>query len=152
MENRYDENGLERIFEAVKKLEKVGKKTLTNELENLREICDTYYNIVDRSFGTHNVSHDIYINHVTMELPMIFEFLGVVKHVSEEAYQFLTEGHDLLNLRYYLAFHKRNVSNVLKKAHELSSFCEFFEHSILKLVREPNEEKKRLMIRGLVGM
>lgn len=95
---------------------------------------------------------NFYINNVTVQMPIINEFFRVVRDVSEEAYQFMTEGHDVLNFKEYIASHERKISNVSGEVFRLSNYSEFLAHTILKILDEPDERKKRLMIRGFIGM
>lgn len=152
MQNNYNESRVQKIFEILKQIEATEKVDLEVDLENLKEICRIYYNLVDGKYGENAGAYENYIVRKNLEFPVLYKFIWAVKNVSKEAYEYMMEGHDLLNIRRYLMLYEGNESAIIAKAAQVYEFCECFEHSILKLINETDETKKLLMLRGLIGM
>lgn len=146
------ERELARIYTAWKEFEAEGINVIEPELQRLIKVSNTYYNIATRHFGDYIVAYDHYAKNENTDFVTLNKFLEAVKSVSQEAYESITEGHDIINFITYISFHKRKVESVDREVIRLTKFVSYFAHAILRILNEPNEDKKQIMLRGLIGM
>lgn len=152
MKMRINEYIVERIFECWSKVEAANRDNVIKELKNLSNICELYYTMASRHFGPYNAVYDLYMKNLNIEMPIMKEFLENLESISKEAYKFITEGHDIANLKAYVALESQEESRFMQVLFKLKNLSNYLEYSFVKILNEPNKSKKLIILRGLVGM
>ena len=98
--------------------------------------------------------YDIYITErYIKETPLICEFFKVIKDVSEEAYEFISGGHDYINFVKYLKFSGMTErSEKINRIIELKNHTRYLAYAFRRILKQKDESKKKSMLRGLLGM
>ena len=86
------------------------------------------------------------------DFPIITMFLKEVEAHSKEAYDFLTEGYDIANFKEYIKLKGKNSDEITKIVFGLNDYSVYFQHAFVKVLNETDERKKKIMLRGMLGM
>ena len=140
---------VEKIFKVWEEMR--NSKELEDEVHRFREWCQGYTDTVVLSINNYKKMYKAYTPYIE-EFPILTSFLKEVKQISNEAYDYLTEGHDIINLKEYLSFVGKQSNEITNELIALKTYSVFIEHAFIKLLHEPNIDKRYIMLRGLVGM
>ena len=142
----------ERIYWIWRGYEIRGKRTILQELDELVSCGEESFNAMV-SYGENFSSlYDAFIDD-NIKVPVeIIKFFARVKDVSKEAYDFLTGGHDIGDLKNYLKNNNSYKENRFDNHKDLIDFLRHIRYMFSRIVNESDEEKKKKILRGLLGM
>ena len=141
----------DRIFEAWKELEANGAVTIHNEIAVL-EANGVNAMSAAISYVKHKDFYRTHIKRVIMETPNISKFFQTVEEISEEAYQFISNGHDFINPIEYFQFKDKFESEKNDKIFEMKSYSRYLAYAFRRIVEQEDEAKKKSILRGLLGL
>lgn len=141
----------DRIFEAWKAVEGVGDVVVHNEIAVL-EANGANAMSAAVSYVKHKDFYRAYIKKAIVATPNISIFFKIVKEISEEAYIFISNGHDFINPIEYFQFKDSFESEKNDKIFEMRSYSRYLAYAFRRIVEQEDEAKKKSMLRGLLGM
>lgn len=109
------------------------------------------YEKMSRGYSDYGFVRCIHLSKEVDIGPIFKSFLKYVRDCSKEAYLFVTDGHDIMNLKEYLAFSKLERKEIIKKLEELNSHAKYLQYIVLKIMKEKREEERLAMLAGLLG-
>lgn len=142
-------NTFEKVFEAWKKLESFDRHKLEQELNQFIAVCRGCRKM---AFAMQKDYSAMYRMDTVEEMPIIMAFFKEVAEYSAEAYAYLSEGHDMLNLKIYLKMKGVDVGKIPIILNSLLGYSEYLRHSFLRIYDEPDAKKKEIMLRGMLAM
>ena len=152
MKSELVELATRKIFEAWKRLEANDRKKIEKELNLLKETCRDCSNLMISATNNYIGMYNIYCRHKMQTLTIIMTFFREVKENSEIAYECISEGHDIANIVEYMELKEKTPFEIANTIFNMSEYATYIKHAFLRIVDEPDEEKKYVMLRGLIGM
>ena len=146
---QYAEKAFEKVFEAWKKLESYGRHKLEQELNQFIALC---HGCRKMAFAMQKDYSAMYRMDTVEEMPIIMAFFKEVEKHSAEAYTYLSEGHDMVNLKVYLKMKGKDAGKVPLILNSMVDYSEYLKHSFLRIFDEPDAKKKEIMLRGMIVM
>lgn len=143
---------LQKIFLVWDKLQTHDIEEIENELKEINIICTHCRKIVKTSLNQYTNIYDLLCKENINKLPILTSFFNDLETFSKEAYDFLTEGYDMANLIDYLRLENKDTSEIFDIIIGITEYSIYMRHAILKICKEKSVAKRRMMIRGLVGM
>ena len=120
-------------------------------MSEFKNICSSCFTLVNASSPPYRSMYKAQIKDSPMDLPMLYKFFSDIKEFSEEAYQFITEGYDILNLKEFLACEDLSLGETSEVIWGIYSYSRYITYAIERLLNEEDFEKQCIMLRGLAG-
>jgi len=140
-----------KLYVAITNLKSNDRRNITKELTEFKNICSSCFTLVNASSPPYRSMYKAQIKDSPMDLPILYKFFSDIKTFSEEAYQFITEGYDILNLKEFLACENLSLRETSEVIWGVYSYSKYIAYALEKLLNEENFEKQRIMLRGLTG-
>ena len=140
------------IFEAWKRLEANDKTKIEWELNLLKEVCRECSRLMISATNNYIGMYNFYCKPKLQKLSIIMTFFREVKENSKNAYECISEGHDIANIVEYMELKGKNPFEIANTIFTMSEYSIYIKHAFLRIIDETDEEKKYVMLRGLIGM
>ena len=142
----------ERIYWLWRMYEAKGKDIIFKELDELVSCGEKGLDALFAYDYKLKSLYNICIEEVINPPKGIVEFFKGIKKVSEKAYIFATDGHDILNLKKYFKFEDVDSSMRFEKCKEFIDFSRHIRYVFKKMLNESEEKKKKIMLKGILGI
>lgn len=142
----------ERIYWDLYKLKSIGKENVFKQLDSIVDVSKIGYNALIAYGERFDALYDANINSISFESKEFLIFMSEIKSISSDSYEFLTSGHDILNINTYLKFKDLDYVQKLKMYKEYMNFTVYLRYSFKKIINEPDKEKQKIMLKGMLGM
>lgn len=142
----------EKLFHVWKRFEKNDKKQIEcelNELITVGEYCKAHMGSL---ITWYSASYVVFCNKDNKDIPLLTELFTQIKLVCEQAYINITEGHDIINLKKYVMCEDKSKECIVNTVCNFKNYSIFLKHYITKILNETNEDKKRVLFKGLIGI
>lgn len=131
------------------RLNEAPRERLVAELKELKEKCAN----CSKLQMTDPKNYDAFYTSIRkVNCSVIMRFLKAVKNYSSECYDFLTDGHDLLNFNNYMAMSGKGAVERSTQIIAVTDFLAYFSYVLLKAHDEKDFEKKDSILIGLIGL
>ena len=140
-----------KLMSAVNNLLLNDKRDVIKELEEFKQICRNCYTLVNALFPKHSELYKLQVSEIYIDLPILCKFFEDIKEYSKEAYEFITEGYDILNLKEFLICEKLSYRETSDTIWGIYSYSKYITYAIEKILKEKDTEKQLIMLRGLTG-
>ena len=135
-----------------KELETYDKGDVLWELTLLNQFCKECFSIVNRT-RKYTSTYRYYLKEERFpKITLLTEFFNKVKETDVEVYNYLTEGHDMLNLKEYMAFDNLSVPKLLEKLNEFNEYLIYLTHMFKKFLNTEDEAKKLATLHYMLGL
>ena len=141
-----------KLIMAINNLKINEERNLKGELEEFRKICNDCYTLAIASLPLGLEIYKLQARRLHIDLPILSKFFEDIKGYSKEAYECITEGYDILNLKEFLICENITQSEAFDVIRGICKYSKYITYAIEKLFKEQNEDKQIIMLRGLIGM
>lgn len=141
-----------KIYVAWLRLESYGRNAVEKELKDFADICRGSVKMAIAMPENYSFMYNRIDERNNIDLPILSEFLKEVEKISKEAYNFLTEGYDIINFKEYIKLKGKSTNDVVAITYNLKSYSTFIQYAFMKLFDEKDEKKKKIMLKGLLGI
>lgn len=141
-----------KLYMALNHLKLNDEREIIKELNDFKGICINCFNLINSSTPPYTGVYMSYIRDIPWELPILSNFFGEIKDFSCEAYQYITDGYDILNLKEFLLCKDKEWKEASDIIWGIYKYSKYISYAIEKLLKEKDWEKQIIMLKGLTGV
>lgn len=142
----------EKIYWNWKKLESKERKTVEREILDIETNAKFCFGILEAHLDKYEAVYDNASLSGIKNIPNIAEFFKSIKTISKEAYEFITDGYDMEDLRTFLALRNKYMNDVVDTVFGFLNYSRYISYAFMKVLKEENEDKKRNLLKGMLGL
>ena len=144
----------EKIYWVWKKFESKDRDSILKELDRLVEFGENVFTSF-KAYGVYNSLYNLHLKHIEKDFIVPQEIINLfkdIKNISQDAYYFLTDGFEIINLVDFLKLEYLDDSVKAKVYIDFIEYTRYLRYIFKRIINENDEEKKKIMLRGILGI